>query len=74
MKRVALSMVYDDNTGELVKVRVSPHFARESRLMRADVMKDIRDKAESLYDEACLDLSAELDQISAKARARKAKQ
>jgi hypothetical protein len=55
MKRIALTVIYDPDAGELLEVRETPHFSAEDALLRADVLQDTWVAIRARYAEAWLE-------------------
>ena len=54
---------YDWDSGELGRLEFNPTFLKEYALMRADVLKDLRDRIELHYAAALIDLDKEMNAI-----------
>jgi len=52
MKKPLLTAWYDDDSGELHRVRIETGFRVESQLMQADVLLDLRGVVDALYRRA----------------------
>ena len=49
MKRRAFTGYYDDDSGDLISIDISPALDRECELMQADVLKDALGTIQELY-------------------------
>ena len=62
-KKVALTIYFDEHTGEVDKIRSTKRFAEEGPLFRIDVLKDTIEALENIYQYERSQLFMEFNEI-----------